>query len=151
MLFPGAVNAFLERRLLRLLLLLLLALPLPLQRDLGCWPWCCEPLEYYSISVLGNHTVPAVSWHCNVGHDCKSLRLPELQPLILRSGQFYSKNCILIAFATSVVMYLLRNSVITMRFLFIWVVTEWIQLCQKDCLSSFVILFSSPNQSTLQN
>ena len=38
-----------------------------------------------------------------------------------------------------------------MRFLFIGVVSEWIQKCEEDCLSSFVILFSSRNYSTPQN
>ena len=38
-----------------------------------------------------------------------------------------------------------------MRFLFIGIVSEWIQKCEEDCLSSFVILFSSRNYSTPQN
>ena len=53
MLFPDAV--LLESRVLRLLLLLLLCMPIALQRNLGCWPWCCEYLEYYSISVMRSH------------------------------------------------------------------------------------------------
>ena len=46
-LFPDAWNVFVKNRLLRLsLLLLLLRSAITLQRDLGCLPCCCEPLEY---------------------------------------------------------------------------------------------------------
>ena len=75
----------------------------------------------------------------------------ELQSLILRSGKFHPMYCILIVLPISVVMYFLRNSVIIMRFLFIFVVTEWIQRCEEDCLSNFAIIFSSLNSSTHQN
>ena len=49
----------------------------------------------------------------------------------------------MIVFPTSLEMYFVVKSVIIMMFLFIWVVTERIQRCEEDCLSSFVILFSS--------
>ena len=149
-LFPAVINAFFKSKLLRLLMLLLHK-PNVLQRNLGCWSWCGEPLEYYSISVLRNHSVNVVSWHCGVGDDCKWLRLPELQYLILRSGSSYPIYCILTVFPASFVMYFLRNRKIIMRFLLLRVVFERIQRCQKDCLSSFVDLFSSRNYSTRQN
>ena len=76
-------------------------LPITLQRDLGCWPWCCESFEYYSISVLRKHTIDAISWHCGVSDDCKWCCLSESQYLILRSWQFYPINRILIAFPIS--------------------------------------------------
>ena len=173
MLFPGAISTsvaffvssrtpallFPGRNLLRdaiyacpesSVLLLLLRVPVALKRNLGCWLWCCEPRGQYSISALRNHSVNTVSWYCGVSDDCKSFCLPELQSLILRSGSFYPVYCILIVFPISLVMYFLRNSVIMMGFFFICVVTEWIQRCEEDCLSSFVILFSSRNWSTLQ-
>ena len=70
-LFPDAWNVILESRLLRLLLVLLQCLPITLERDLGCWPWCCEPFENYSIPFLRSHTISAISWHCGGGDDCK--------------------------------------------------------------------------------
>ena len=89
-----------------LLLLLLLASPVPLQRDLRWWPRRCESFEKYSISVLSHHTVSAVSWYCGVGHDCKWLRLPELQSLILRFRSSYPIFSILVVFPTSFIWFL---------------------------------------------
>ena len=43
------------------LLLLLLLLPITLQRDLGCWPWCCKPLVNISMSVLRSCPTNAIS------------------------------------------------------------------------------------------
>ena len=93
------------------LLFLLLRSPIPLQRDLGCWPWCCEPFEDHSISVLRSHTINAVSWHCGVSYDCKWFCLPESQSLILRSWQFYPRKSILMALPVRLVMYLFWGTV----------------------------------------
>ena len=108
MLFPDAVNVFLECRLLQLLLLRLQCKPITLYRNFG---WCCEPLENCSVSVLRNHTINAVSCHCGVGDDCKWFCLSELLSLIYRSGQFYPVYWILIVFPMGFVMYFLMNRV----------------------------------------
>ena len=39
--------------------------------DHGCWPWCCEPFENYSISVLRSHPINAIHWNCGAGYDRK--------------------------------------------------------------------------------
>ena len=68
-LFPDALSVILEFRLL--LFLLLLCLPITLQRDLGWWPRCCDWFEKYSISLLGRHSINAISWHGCEGDDSK--------------------------------------------------------------------------------
>ena len=78
------------------LLLLLLCSPITLLRDLGCWPWCCEPFENYSISVLRSHTINAVSWPYGESDDCKWFciaRIAILDPALLI---IFPKNWILI-------------------------------------------------------
>ena len=102
-----------------LLLLLLLHKPIAFERNLGSWPWSCDPFEKNSISVLRNHSVNAISWH--------------LEPWIILSNVLHL-DCLV---------YLLRDGVIVMRFLFIWVVTKRIQRCERDCLSGFVVFLSS--------
>ena len=147
-LFRDALYAFLESK---LLLLLLLHKPIALLRNLGCRPWFCEPLEQFEISVLRNHSVNAIFWHNVMGDDCKWICLQKLQslkncnPWSCALYYFNQTCCILNVFPISFVIYILRNSVIIMKFLFIWDVTERIQRCEKDCLSSSVVLLSSVN------
>ena len=62
-LFRVVFYAFLANR------LLLQHMQIVFQRNLGSWPWGCEPFEQHSTSVLRDHSVNAISWHSIMGDD----------------------------------------------------------------------------------
>ena len=104
-----------------------LALPILFQRYLRCRPWSVKPFEKYSISVLWRHTINAISMYRSVGHDCKWLRLPKFQSLILRFWQSYPENCILARFPTSNIRHFLWKCVIIMTPFFLRVISKKIR------------------------
>ena len=121
-----------------------LALPILFQRYLRCRPWSVKPFEKYSISDLWRHTINAISMYRSVGHDCKWLRLPKYQSLILRFWQSYPENCILARFPTSNIRHFLWKCVIIMRPFFLRVISK------KDSLVSETLpdgLYLSPSLS----
>ena len=105
-------------------MLLLLALPILTQRYLARWPWSFKSFEKYSISTIWCHTINAISRYCCVGHNCKRLRLPEVQSKILRFCQSYPEYCILSWFPRCYRRTFLWNCEIIMSSFLLWVFSK---------------------------
>ena len=95
-------------------MLLLLAMPILFQWYLRCPTWSFKPLEICSLSILRCHTIKTISRYCSVSHDCKWLRLPECQSLILRLWQLYPVYGTLVKFPFSNIKCFLWNCEIIM-------------------------------------
>ena len=77
-----------------------------------------------------------------------SAKIPILDPALLTI--VYPENWLLVRFPTSNVRHFLLKSVIIMRPFFLRVISIRIRWCQKHCLTGFIFLLSSQNQSTSQ-
>ena len=108
-------------------MLLLLALPILVQRYLRYWPWSVKPFEINSFSILRCHTINTVPRYRSVGHDCKWLRLPEFQSLILRLWQSYPVHCVLVILPFPNIRCFLWSSEVVMKLLFLRVI------CKRTC------------------
>ena len=108
-------------------MLLLLALPILFQRYLRYRPWSFKPFEINSFSILRCHTIGTISMYRSVGHDCKWLRLPEFQSLILRLWQSYPVHCFLVILRN--IRCFLWNCEVVMRLLFLRVISKRIRWC----------------------
>ena len=71
--------------------------------------------------------------------------------LILCSGYFYPINGVLIMFPIAVVVHLPGNREVITGCFFIWILPERVERCEEDGLSSILALFSSWNESVLQD